>query len=144
MLLGASVMPCDTLGHNQTNKKICHVKVSATVSGTTCTVATPDPDPVTLSGRNYARIVWHLDQNFGFCSGDGIAPKTTSTQFSNGAATDDDNGGDPQNPGSCKKNFRLDDENSDTNTYRYALTFHQRAGDGAGVPCTIDPSIVNG
>lgn len=124
----------------------CRIKVTVD-AGQACSDATITVDPeVAQMGRGGGRtIVWRLDTpGFAFCDGDGVRFKRGDLdfQFFGAGATDNDNGDDDAQ-GGCKRNFRWRNKNEPHTfgkRYEYLIRF---TGPG-GQACVKDPFVRNG
>jgi hypothetical protein len=90
-------------------------------------------------------IVWRIDTpGYRFCEGDGIRFKRDDLdfQFFGPAATDND-GGDDDAHGGCKRNFRWRDKN-EAHTFGKRYEYLVRFTGPGGQACVKDPVIRNG
>jgi hypothetical protein len=147
LVMLVAVVLAAPLAHAQCNNDRCKVTIS--VQGTTCSDATirVRPDEVRMGRGGKKTIVWRFDGgDFRFCAGDGVQFKTADTdgQFSDAAATDDDEGEDrASTPGNCRRNFRWRNKN-EAHTFgkRYAYLIRFTAPNGQA--CVKDPFVRNG
>jgi hypothetical protein len=125
----------------------CRVKISVD-AGPPCSQATIRVDPEGAEmGRSAGNrtIVWRLDTpGFRFCDGDGIRFKSGDVdfQFFGPAATDNDNGDDDAH-GGCKRNFRWRNKN-EPHTFGKRYDYLIRFTGPNGQACVRDPFIRNG
>lgn len=146
---GATQEFVPTLLPGECNRQRCLVQIEFPAGATSCSAnPTINVNPMELQLGNIGsrRIVWRFAPGspFEFCPsrGDGVFLQAKQRgEFRYLGATDSDQGDEEEvGEGQCRRNFRVDNWNAESFTYRYFLQFSDRAGN----TCKVDPWIKNG